>query len=92
VRSEWSAAHFFNLALGHVKALLFFLVLYRCRLVPRLLAGLGVIATMLSTTAATAALVGVAFSYYMVAPAGLVQLAMTLWLISMGFSARAATG
>ena len=40
-RSEWSAAHFFNLASGHVKALVFFLILYRCRFIPRLLAGIG---------------------------------------------------
>ena len=86
VRSEWSAAHFFNLASGHVKALVFFLILYRFRFIPRLLAGIGVIATVLSTAGATAALVGVQFSYLMIAPAGLVQLATTLWLIWKGFS------
>lgn len=92
VRSEWSAAHFFNLASGHVKALVFFLILYRCRFVPRLLAGIGVIATLLSTAGATAALVGVQFSYFMIAPAGLVQMAMTLWLIWKGFSDAGARG
>jgi hypothetical protein len=86
LRSEWSAAHFFNLASGHVKALVFFLILYRFRFIPRLLAGIGVIATVLSTAGATAALVGVQFSYLMVAPAGLVQLATTVWLIWKGFS------
>lgn len=86
VRSEWSAAHFFNLASGHVKALVFFLILYRFRFIPRLLAGIGVIATVLSTAGATAALVGVQFSYLMIAPAGLIQLATTLWLIWKGFS------
>lgn len=86
VRSEWSAAHFFNLASGHVKAFLFFLILHRFRFVPRLLAGLGLLATLISTTGATAALLGIPFSYYMIAPAGLVQLATTLWLIWRGFS------
>jgi hypothetical protein len=85
-RSEWSAAHFFNLASGHVKALVFFLILYRFRFTPRLLAGIGVIATVLSTAGTTAALVGVPFSYLMIAPAGLVQLVTTLWLIWKGFS------
>ena len=85
-RSEWSAAHFFNLASGHVKALVFFLILYRSRFIPRLLAGLGVIATVLSTSGTTAALLGVPFSYLMMAPTGLVQLATTLWLIWKGFS------
>lgn len=85
-RSEWSAAHFFNLASGHVKAFVFFLILYRFRFVPGLFAGLGVVATVLSTAGATAALVGVQFSYFMIVPAGIVQLAMTLWLIWRGFS------
>jgi hypothetical protein len=86
LRSAWSAAHFFNLASGHVKALVFFLILYRFRFIPQLLAGIGVIATVLSTAGATAALMGVQFSYLMIAPAGLVQLATTLWLIWKGFS------
>jgi hypothetical protein len=85
VRSQWSAAHFFNLASGHVKALVFFLILYRSRFIPTLLAGAGVIATVLSTAGAIAALIGVQFSYFMIAPAGLVQLAMTLWLLWKGF-------
>ncbi|HEV2842073.1 MAG TPA: DUF4386 family protein [Chthoniobacterales bacterium] len=86
VRSEWSAAHFFNLASGHVKALVFFLILYRFHFIPRLLAGIGVSATVLSTAGTTAALLGVPFSYLMIAPTGLVQLATTLWLIWKGFS------
>ena len=92
-RSEWSAAHFFNLASGHLKAWVFFVILYRCRFIPRLLAGFGVIATVLSMASATAALMGIQFSYFTVAPAGVVQLAMTLWLIWRGFAPpRATTG
>jgi hypothetical protein len=85
-RSEWSAAHFFSLASGHVKALVFYSLLYFGRLVPRPLAGAGVIATVASTAGATAALLGIPFSYYMIGPAGLVQLAMTLWLLWRGFA------
>jgi hypothetical protein len=40
---------FFRLTSGHVKALVFFLILYRFRFIPQLLAGIGVIATVLST-------------------------------------------
>jgi hypothetical protein len=88
VRSEWFSTRFFNLATGHFKALLFFLILYRFRFVPRALSGIGVIATVGSTMGTTAALAGVQFSY-LVAPAGMVQLAMTLWLIWKGFSKAA---
>lgn len=85
VRSQWSAAHFFNLAFGHVKALVFFSILYRFRFIPKFLAGLGVIATVVSTAGATAALIGVQFSYLMIAPAGLVQITMTVSLLWKGF-------
>lgn len=86
VRSKWESLRFTILTSGHLKALLFFLILYRFRFVPRALAGIGVLATVASTAGATAAIAGVPFSYYMVAPAALVQLATTLWLIWNGFS------
>ena len=86
VRAEWSAAHFSNLMMGHLKALILFLILYRFRFIPRWLAGAGVVATLISTTGVTASLVAVRFSYLMVAPAALIQMAMTLWLIWKGFS------
>ena len=86
VRSEWASTRFFILATGHLKALVFFLILYRFRFVPRGLAGIGVIATIASTSGTTAALAGLQFSYFMVAPAALVQIATTLWLIWRGFS------
>jgi hypothetical protein len=84
-RAEWSAAHFFNLASGHIKALVFFIILYRYRFIPRLLAGIGVIATIISTANATATLLGVPFSYLSIVPAGVAQLTTTLWLIWKGF-------
>ena len=86
IRSEWYSMRFFILATGHLKALLFFLILYRFRFVPRVLAGMGVVATVASTTGVTAALAGVQFSYLMIAPAGLVQIALALWLTWKGFS------
>lgn len=90
VRSEWYSLRFFLLATGHLKALVFFLILYRCRFVPRVLAGIGVLATVGSTAGVTAALGGAQFSYVMIAPAGLISLAMALWLIGKGFSQPAA--
>lgn len=90
VRSEWYSLRFFILTTGHLKALLFFLILYRFRFVPRVLAGLGVIATIGSTAGVLAALGGAQFSYYMVGPAGLLQLATAVWLIWKGFAQPAA--
>lgn len=87
-RSTWSSTHFVNLALGHVKAFTFYLIVFRFGLVPRALGGIGMAATALSTTAATMPLVGYPFSYALVAPAGLMQLVLSLWLIAKGFAER----
>jgi hypothetical protein len=43
-RSEWRGAHYTNLIVGHVAALVFNLILYRAALVPRALAGFAVAA------------------------------------------------
>jgi hypothetical protein len=45
-------------------------------------------ATVLSTTAATLPLLGYPFSYALVAPAGLTQIVLALWLIARGFAER----
>ena len=87
-RSTWSSAHFANLMLGHLKAFVFFVIMYRFALVPRVLGGIGMAATVLSTTAATMPLLGYRFSYLMIAPAAVTQLALTLWLIVKGFEER----
>ena len=87
-RSTWTSAHFVNLMLGHLKAFVFFVIIYRFALVPRVLGGIGMAATLLSTTAATMPLLGYRFSYLMIAPTALTQLALTLWLIVKGFEER----
>ena len=87
-RSTWFSTHFINLALGHVKAFVFFVIVFRFALVPRALAGAGMAATLLSTTAATMPLLGYSFSYALVGPAGLMQLVLSLWLSVRGFAER----
>jgi hypothetical protein len=87
-RSTWSSTHFVNLALGHVKAFTFYLIVFRFGLIPRVLGGVGMAATALSITAATMPLVGYPFSYALVGPAGLMQLILSLWLIAKGFAER----
>jgi hypothetical protein len=91
-RSTWSSAHFINLMQGHIKAFVFFVIVYRFGLVPRALAAVGLAATCLSTTAATMPLLGYRFLYLMIAPAALTQLALTLWLIVRGFEERQHVG
>ncbi|HEV2708380.1 MAG TPA: DUF4386 domain-containing protein [Pyrinomonadaceae bacterium] len=87
-RSTWSSTHFVNLALGHLKAFVFYVIIYRFALVPRALGGVGIAATLLSMTAATMPLLGYSFSYLMIMPAGLMQLVLSLWLTFKGFAER----
>ena len=87
-RSTWSSAHFTNLMLGHLKALVFFVIMYRFALVPRILGGVGMAVTLLSTTAVIMPLLGYRFTFLMIAPTAVTQLALTLWLIVKGFEER----
>ena len=87
-RSTWHSAHFTNLMLGHLKAFVFFVIVYRLALVPRALGAVGMAATLLSTMAATVPLLGYRFSYLLIPPTALTQLALTLWLITRGFEER----
>jgi hypothetical protein len=84
-RSSWSSSHFTNLLLGHIKAFVFFLIVFRFAFVPRWLAGAGIATTLLSMTAATLPLLGYPFSYWMIAPTGVTQLVFTIWLLIRGF-------
>jgi hypothetical protein len=64
----------------------FYLVLYRFALVPRALAGFGVIAVTLMVTAVAMPLFGHDVVFPMLAPLGLSQLILAVWLITKGFS------
>ena len=87
--ATWRSTHFTNLTLGHVKVFVLYLILFRFALVPRPLAAVGVAATMLSTTAAAMPLLGQRFSYLLVMPTALVQLALIVLLLVRGFRERA---
>jgi hypothetical protein len=63
----------------------FYAVLYRFALVPRALAGLGLIAAVLMVTAVATPLFGHDVVFPMLAPMGLSQLILAVWLISKGF-------
>lgn len=87
-RSTWYSAHFTNLMVGHITIFVLHGILFRFALVPRVLAAAGLTATLLSTTAATMPLLGYRFSYLMILPAALIQLALIAWLIAKGFEER----
>jgi hypothetical protein len=64
-------------------------VLYRFALVPHALAAFGVAAVMLQLTAVAMPLFGHSIVFVMLAPLGVSQLALALWLITKGFRGHA---
>src|SRR3954452_10656982 len=66
--------------------LVLYVVLYRFALVPRALAAFGLLAVMLQLTAVAGPLFGHPVVVLVLAPLGVSQLALALWLIIKGFA------
>ncbi len=66
----------------------FYVVLYRFVLVPRALAGFGLVAVTLMVTAVAMPLFGHGVVFPMLAPLGLSQLILAAWLITKGFQGQ----
>jgi hypothetical protein len=78
-------AHYMARIIDGSAIFVFYVVLYRFALVPRGLAGFGVIAVTLMVTAVALPLFGYGVVFPMLAPLGLSQLILAVWLIAKGF-------
>lgn len=67
-------------------------LLYRTRLVPRFLAGWGVIGYAIHVVGAIAEIFGLPISLMLLIPGGLFEVALPLWLFVKGFNASAMAG
>lgn len=85
-RARWLAIHFTNVLLGNARALVLFTILFRFSLVPRVLAGAGLIAFPVAAAAVAMALLGRSFSFALAAPAAVTSLALVGWLLARGFN------
>ena len=86
------AAHFANLAFAHASILVMWIILYRSRLVPRLLAGFGILASTISTSAVLASSAGMPFSFTALQPLAVATVLLTLLLLWKGFAEVSASG
>lgn len=77
--------HFMARMLDGCTIFVFYAVLYRSTLVPRALAGFGLIASVLQVCGVAMPLFGHAVVFPMLAPLGLIQLILAMWLIARGF-------
>lgn len=82
------AAHFTNLLFGGIGAFVLDLMLFRFALVPRALAGAAAATVPFQTVAVTLWLLGYPFHFGLLAPTGVMQLLLVVWLIAKGFEER----
>jgi hypothetical protein len=84
-----NTAHFIGLIGGGALAFVLYCTLYRYALVPRWLAGLGIVAALLEIASVSLPFFGHAIVFPMLAPLGLSHLALVIWLFARGFPERA---
>jgi hypothetical protein len=85
VASARNWAHFIARILDGVTLFVFYAGLYRYALIPRLLAGLGLVAVPLMISGLLMPFFGHEVIFPLLAPLGLSQLMLALWLIAKGF-------
>lgn len=86
-RANWISAHYTNLTVAHATVFLFFVILFRFALVPRVLAGPGIIAAALSTTTVASMLIARPIPFTRgVMPMGVISLVLILWLLIRGLA------
>jgi hypothetical protein len=78
-------AHFTHVAVGGVTLLVFYIALYRFALAPRVLAAIGLIACVLQITSVTRPFFGGEVVFALLAPLGLANLSVALWLLIKDF-------
>jgi hypothetical protein len=92
-RGNWISAHYTNLTVAHATAFLLFTIVFRFALVPRVLAGFGLVASALSTTTMASTLVGYPIPFSRgVMPMAFMTLALIFWLLWRGFADGPAQG
>jgi len=92
VASARNWPHFMGRIFDGVTIFVLYAVLYRFALIPRALAGFGLIAVMLQVTGVAMPLFGHDVVFPMLAPLGLSQLILAVWLITKGFQGQPGPG
>jgi len=82
-------AHYTNLVLSGATIFIFFTILYRFTLVPRIIAGFGLIAVVLQLISVSMPFLGHSVIFPMLAPLALTYIVLALWLIIKGMKLEA---
>jgi len=86
VASSRNWPHYLGRMFDGLAALTFYVALFRFALVPRLITGLGIIAVASMLTGLSMPFFGRPVIFPLLAPLGLTQLALSVWLIAKGFA------
>jgi hypothetical protein len=78
-------AHYLARLFDGITLLVFYLAMYRGALVPRTLAVIGLLAALLQMTGIAVVFFGHDVMFQLLAPMGLAQLALSVWLLTKGF-------
>lgn len=78
-------AHYTHLLIGSFSVFLFYSALFRFSLVPRLLAGVGLVTVLVQMTGLTMPFFGERVNFYLLTPMGICYLILAVWLIVRGF-------
>ena len=89
VASARNWVHFLARLLDGTTLLVFYLALFRFTLVPRALAVLGLLGALLQITGIAVVFFGHDVVFPLLAPMGLAQLALSVWLLTKGFARQA---
>lgn len=84
LRPVWFWAHYVKLFVAGIGFLFLFAMLFGCRLVPRWLAGLGLLATASQLVSVSMPYFGQPVSFPMLAPMGLTLIVLGIWLVAKG--------
>ena len=87
VRSTRNWTHYISLIVSGATLFTFYAAMFRFSLVPRLLAGFGLVACLSQMIAVSMPLFGHDVDFRLIAPLGIVEIALSLWLIVKGFRA-----
>jgi len=89
VASARNWVHFLARVFDGISLFVFYITLFRLTLVPRALATFGVVTSLLQITGVGLPLFGHAVMFPLLAPMGLAQLALSVWLLTKGFARHA---
>lgn len=85
VKETRNWTHYLSLIVSGATLFAFYVAMFRFRMVPRLLAGFGLLASLSQIAAVTMPLFGRAVDFRLIMPLGICEILLALWLIFKGF-------